>query len=83
MNLITGIRDLDREILNKIPDEELLKMCLINKRFYYDVCNDDFLQRRYSAIEKYKNERWKKFLSKFVYYITKMKNEFDFIYTEG
>ena len=31
---LTGIKDLDREILKYIPEENLLKLCAINNRMY-------------------------------------------------
>ena len=88
MNKLTGIKDLDREILSKIPDSELLTICTINKRFWNDVCDDNFLSRRlrkYPNIEKYKrkNESWKQFFLRVIYYISRMKEEFHFSYTEG
>ncbi len=87
MNKLTGIKDLDREILSKMNDIELLTVCQIDKRFYYDICDDNFLRRRlnkYQGIEKYKkNETWKQFFLNTIYTITKMKADFQFIYTKG
>lgn len=84
--MLTGIKDLNREILNKIDDTELLKVCQINKRFYYDVCDDNYLRRRlskYPNIDKYKGrENWKQFFLKVNFYISKLKN-FYFIYSSG
>ena len=66
---ITGIRDLDRELLSKISDSELFKTCSIDKYTWNIVCDDNFLRRRmlakYPEIEKYKrNESWKRFFCK-------------------
>ena len=66
MSQLTGIKDLDREILSKLPDEELLQVCIVNKRFWNDVCDDNFLRRRlsskYPRIDQYKSfESWKQF----------------------
>ena len=63
---LTGLKDLDREVLLKLDDIELLKACSIDKYTWETVCDDDFLRRRlrkYSEIEKYKkeNETWKNF----------------------
>ncbi len=86
MNQLTGIKDVDREILSKVADEDLLKVCSIDKRFWNDVCDDDFLRRRltskYPGIEKYK-ETWKDFFLKATFYISKMKEDFGYDYTEG
>lgn len=83
----TGIKDLDREILKHIPDENLLKICRINKKTYNETCDDKFLERKlakYSDIENYKREEtWKQFFSIVIYYISKMKQIFDFTYTSG
>ena len=85
MNQLTGIKDVDREILSKV-DEELLKVCSVDKRFWNDVCDDNFLRRRltskYPGIEKYK-ETWKEFFLKWTFYISKMKEDYEYDYTEG
>ena len=84
--MLTGIKDVDREILSKVDDKELLKVCSIDKRFWNDVCDDDFLKRRllskYPGIEKYK-EAWKDFFLKATFYISKMKEDFEYDYSEG
>lgn len=83
--MITGIKDVDREILGKVDDNDLRKVWLINKKIYYEVCDDNFLKRRlskYSDIEKYKEENWKQFFLKINFYISKLK-EFDFDYISG
>jgi hypothetical protein len=54
---LTGIKDLDREILKRIPDGNLLKACTINKKMYNEVCDDAFIKRRlskYPNLEIYK-----------------------------
>ena len=81
-----GIKDLDQLILSRIPDKQLLTICQINKRFYYHVCDDDFLKRRlskYPNIEKYREENWKRFFLNVIHTIPMMKEKFDFKYTEG
>jgi hypothetical protein len=89
MSKISGIRDLDREILSKVEDNELLKVCLIDKYTWNIVCDDAFLRRRllskYPEIEQYKKEEetWKQFFGRATYFIDKMKEEFDYDYTFG
>ena len=89
MNRITGMKDVDREILRHVDDKELLQTCSINRRMWNEVCDDAFLRRRlvskYSGIEKYKlkDETWKRFFLRFVYYTSKMRDEFEFQYTGG
>ena len=85
---LTGLKDVDREILKHADDEDLLKICAINRKTWNSVCDDAFLRRRlskYPGIEKYKkeNESWKQFFLKFIYYIAKMKEKFQFQYTYG
>lgn len=84
---ITGLKDINREILKYVSDKELLGVCSINRRMWNDVCDDNFLKRRlskYPIIEKYKkdNESWKQFFLQFTYYILKMR-DYKFEYTSG
>lgn len=86
--MLSGIKDVDREILKHVDDEELLKICSIDKKTWIEVCDDNFLKRRlmkYPGIEKYKleNESYKQFFLRFAYYISKMKEKYEFRYTEG
>lgn len=88
MSKLSGIRDIDREILSKLDDRELLKVCSIDKNTWGDVCDDDFLKRR--LLSKYPNidsnkteESWKQFFLKAIYYIDKLKEEFNYEYTYG
>ena len=80
--MLTGIKDLDREILSYIPDEELLKVCSINKYFYYKVCDDAFLKRRLDKYKIAKIEPGKKFFVDVIYCIPKMRS-IGFGYTFG
>lgn len=85
---LSGLKDIDREVLKYIDDRELLEICTIDRQTWNEVCDDAFLRRRlnkYPGIEKYKkeNESWKQFFLRAIYYISKMKDEFDFIYTSG
>lgn len=89
MSKLSGIRDVDREILSKIDDKDLLKTCSIDKYTWEKVCDDGFLQRRlgkkYPEIEQYKmeGESWKRFFLRAIHYITKLKEKYSFIYTFG
>lgn len=84
---LTGIRDIDREILHRITDEEVLRVWMLDKRTYWETCDDGFLRRRLQNLEKYKscnsNETWKKFFGRYVYYKREMKNIYNFEYKEG
>jgi hypothetical protein len=89
MSKLSGIKDVDREILSKLDDKELLKTCSINKYTWNTVCDDAFLRRRltikYPKIEQYKKkeESWKSFFLKAIHYIALMKEKFDYEYTFG
>ena len=86
---ISGLKDVDREILKHLDDDELLKICTINRKTWNDVCDDNFLRRRvvmkYPGIEKYKNEgeSWKQFFLRTIYYISKLNEEYQFVYSYG
>ena len=69
--MLTGLKDLDREVLKHVDDKELLKICRINKKMWNEICDEWFLKRRlskYVDIERYKkdDESWKRFFSRFV-----------------
>jgi hypothetical protein len=87
--MLSGIRDVDREILSKLDDRELLKVCSIDKYTWNTICDDAFLRRRliakYPQIEKEKrkNESWKAFFLRAVHVIAKMKERFSYEYTFG
>ena len=87
MNKLTGLKDVDREVLKHVSDKELLRACTIDRRMWNDVCDDNFLRRRlskYPGIEKYKREKesWKQFFLRAIYYISKLK-DFNFEYEYG
>ena len=71
----TGIKDVDREILSKLPDKDILKICSLNKYLHEKVCDKGFFRRllkiNYSELEIDKN--YKQEYIKTVYYISKMK----------
>ncbi len=46
MEKLTGVRDVDREILLKLDDYSLLKTCSLNNYFKNSVCDDQFLEKR-------------------------------------
>ena len=45
-NFPTGIKDLDREILSKLPDEDVIKSCSVDKYLREKVCDEGFFKRR-------------------------------------
>jgi hypothetical protein len=89
MSQLSGIKDVDREILNKLDDRSLLKACRIDKYTWNTVCDDAFLRRRlldkYPEIETWKivGESWKHFFLRAIRYIALLKEEFSYEYTFG
>ena len=85
---ITGLKDVDREVLRHVDDKELLKVCSLNRKMWYEVCDDNFLRRRlnkYPNVEKCRNENesWKLFYLRVIHNVKNMKAEFGFDYYEG
>lgn len=82
MSQLSGIKDVDREILNKLDDKDLLIACSIDKYTWKNVCDDAFLKRRllakYPKIEQFKkeNESWKAFFLRVITYISLMREKF-------
>ena len=85
----SGLKDVDREILKHVDDEELLKFCSLDRKTWNEVCDDNFLRRRlnnnYPGTNQYKkdDESWKQFFLKVLYYKAKMKEKFEFEFTGG
>ena len=86
--MLSGLKDVDREILKHVADDELIRVCSTDKKTWNEVCDDNFLRRRlakYPNIAKYKlsNESWKEFFLRVIYFIAKMQEKFGFEYTKG
>ena len=84
---LSGLKDIDREILKYVDDDELLKVCSLDKKTWKETCDDNFLRRRiskYLEIAKYKfeSESWKRFFARFIYYRSELLKR-DFKYTSG
>ena len=84
---LSGLKDIDREILKYVDDDELLKVCSLDKKTWKETCDDNFLRRRvskYLDIAKYKfeNENWKKFFARFIHYRSELLKR-NFVYTSG
>ena len=86
MNKLTGIKDLDREILGRVDDKELLTVCSVDKRMWNEVCDDNFLRRRleknHPDVLQYK-ETWKEFFLDVTHIIALMKEKYGYTYTTG
>lgn len=72
----TGMKDVDREILSKLPDEDVIKSYSLNKYLREKVCDERFFERRmkqnYPEL-KYVNKTYKQEYLEAIYYISKMK----------
>ena len=87
--MLSGLKDTDREILKWANDEDLLRICSVDRKMWNEVCDDAFLRRRliakYPEIEKYKkeDESWKHFFLDAIRSIALMKENFEYDYSEG
>jgi len=86
--MFTGNKDVDKMILENIPDEKsFLSLCLTNK-YLYNLCDEDMFRKRImrkykAALFYHKNESYKKFYLKLMYFIDKLKEEYNFDFNEG
>lgn len=75
-NFPTGMKDVDREILSKLPDEDVIKACSTNKYLREKVCDEGFFERRmkekYPEL-KYTSKTYKQSYLETIYYISKLK----------
>ena len=86
--MLTGLKDIDREVLKWVEDVDVLNACAISRKMWCEVFDDAFIRRRlskYPDIEKckYESESWKSFYALAVRSITSMKRRFNFDYTDG
>lgn len=89
MSTLTGHKDTDREILLKLNNDDVLNYCnkLKNRDIFKQICNDDFFKsyitKNYPKLLIYKpfGLKWKLFYLDIVYYISKLKEDFNFDYT--
>lgn len=82
-------RDAARLVLMEMNDKDLLNMCQINEYYRNKICNDQFFHRR--LLQKYpdtlqnkpKDMSYKDWHLRVVYYVAKLKEEFNYDYTGG
>ncbi len=87
---LTGNKDVDREILGKLTDKELLIACQTNDYTNKKVCDETFFRNlvynRYPATIRYKDSvkvrDWKNFYLSVIYYIDKLQKDYNFNYNE-
>lgn len=83
----SGNKDADRIILDNLDDRDLLKACSVGK-YALEICDETFFRNRlikkYPNTLQYKNGKsWKKYYLDVIYYINKMKEDYDFEYRTG
>ena len=85
-------KDIDREILLKVKDDkEIIELCHFNRYFFFNVCDDNFFHRRLQQAYldtikfnlKRKEENWKRFYMRMMYYVFWMKESHGYEYTKG
>ena len=83
--MLSGLKDIDREILKYVENKELLKVCTVSRKMWYEVCDDAFLRRRLNkySIFKTPNQSWKRFFLDVINYIHILKQKYNFTYEEG
>ena len=86
MKTLTGTKDIDREILYRADDRDILNLCQLNKYTSENVCDNKFfhnlLLKRYPALvnaKKY-DESWKKLYIRMVKYIALLKEQYGIPY---
>lgn len=84
-NLLTGIRDVDRLIIDELSDEDFLNMCSLNRTYAERVCTDDYFRLRTKArfpetIPYKVLPTWKNHYLSIVKYIDLLKREYNYDY---
>ncbi len=87
-SFLTGNKDVDRTILQKLSDRELLIACQSNTYAQENVCDETFFRNlvfdRYPETIKYKDyvktRDWKNFYLSIVYYVDKLNIDYELNY---
>ncbi len=87
-NFLTGYKDVDRFILEKLSDTDLLKACLTNQNTYDRICDETFFRNRvitkYSETVEYKDyikkRTWKNYFLIILYYKDKLLKKYGYVY---
>ena len=87
----SGIKDVDRKILEQLDDKDLFSVLLTNK-YLNNILDNNFwkkrLIKRYPGSVEYKKTKdgathWKRYYLTTVYYVNKLKREFNYDYISG
>lgn len=87
--MFTGNRDIDKVILLGADEADFLSLCVTN-RYLSDICEKTLYKYRlfknypglFQFSSKPENISWKKFYIKTIYWISKLKEDFNFTFTE-
>ncbi len=85
---LTGIKDLDREVLNNLSDEDFLNFCQVNKDISRNVCDDTYFRLRtelkYAETIPYKksNTSWRNHYLNIIRYIDELQRDFKYVYNK-
>lgn len=87
--MFTGNRDIDEKILLGLNEPDFLNLCALN-RYLSDICEKTSYKNRlfknypglFQFSSKPENISWKQFYMETIYWISKLKEKFNFIFTE-
>ena len=88
----TNVKDLDREILMKLSDDDLIKTCSLNKYMFESVCDEQFFYRRLQVyypdimlnyVKRPYDKTWRQYFLEIVYYINKLRGKYNYTYSDG
>src|SRR5579883_2736487 len=70
---LSGIRDVDLQILTNLNDHDLFSICQIKNKYINSLCNNESFWRnrfldKYGKNFKYEGRTWKDFYFKLAYY---------------
>ncbi len=88
MNLrgLTENKDVDRKILDELNDADFIKMCVVNKHYYENICNEEYFRIRtynkYPETIPYKSENtsWKDYFLSIVNHIYLLQKDYKTTY---
>jgi hypothetical protein len=84
MTSLSSIKDVDKKILQSLDDKDLFEVLLTNNKYLYYLTDDLFWKTRllnkypYAVQYKPENQKWKQYYLNVVYYIDKLKTDFNF-----
>jgi hypothetical protein len=91
MDSFTGLKDIDRKILLLLPDDDLIKICCLNKYLMNIVCDNIFFLRKLqisypdtlTSTNIIQQKKYKSYYLNVMDYISKMEKDFNYFYVGG